>query len=81
MKTTAKAVGMQVPATLQQQYSLVVREVEYEVIPAAIHNGIGVLPWSSLGSGFLSGKYKRPESAGPGNRSSASVGLGPRNSL
>lgn len=60
--------GMQVPVTLQQQYSLVVREVEYEVIPAAIHNGIGVLPWSPLGSGFLSGKYKRPESAGPGTR-------------
>lgn len=47
------------PITLQQQYSLACREIEYEVIPAALHNGIGLLPWSPLAGGFLSGKYAR----------------------
>jgi aryl-alcohol dehydrogenase-like predicted oxidoreductase len=59
--STAKAMGLQVPITLQQQYSLVCREIEYEVIPAALHNGIGLLPWSPLAGGFLSGKYDRGE--------------------
>jgi aryl-alcohol dehydrogenase-like predicted oxidoreductase len=57
--STARAMGLQVPITLQQQYSLACREVEYEVIPAALHNSIGLLPWSPLAGGFLSGKYAR----------------------
>jgi aryl-alcohol dehydrogenase-like predicted oxidoreductase len=57
--STARAMGLQVPITLQQQYSLVCREIEYEVIPAALHNDIGLLPWSPLAGGFLSGKYER----------------------
>ncbi len=36
-------------------------EIEYEVIPAAQHNGIGLLPWSPLAGGFLTGKYDRAE--------------------
>jgi aryl-alcohol dehydrogenase-like predicted oxidoreductase len=59
MLSTARAMGLQVPITLQQQYSLASREIEYEVIPAALHNGIGLLPWSPLAGGFLSGKYDR----------------------
>ena len=51
--------GLQVPITLQQQYSLACREIEYEVVPAALHNEIGLLPWSPLAGGFLSGKYTR----------------------
>ena len=57
--STARAMGLQVPITLQQQYNLACREIEYEVIPAALHNGIGLLPWSPLAGGFLSGKYAR----------------------
>ncbi|WP_088344316.1 MULTISPECIES: aldo/keto reductase [Rhodomicrobium] len=57
--STARAMGLQVPITLQQQYSLACREIEYEVIPAALHNEIGLLPWSPLAGGFLSGKYTR----------------------
>ncbi|WP_044423242.1 aldo/keto reductase [Pseudomonas syringae group genomosp. 3] len=56
---TAQAMGIQPPVTLQQQYSLMYRENEYEVIPAALHNGVGLLPWSPLAGGFLSGKYSR----------------------
>jgi aryl-alcohol dehydrogenase-like predicted oxidoreductase len=57
--STARAMGLQVPITLQQQYSLACREIEYEVVPAALHNEIGLLPWSPLAGGFLSGKYTR----------------------
>lgn len=59
MVSTAKAMGVQVPVTLQQQYSLLSRENDWEVLPAAIHNGIAVLPWSPLAGGFLTGKYQR----------------------
>jgi aryl-alcohol dehydrogenase-like predicted oxidoreductase len=45
--------------TLQPQYSLLVREVEWEIVPAAIDAGLGLLPWSPLGGGWLSGKYQR----------------------
>jgi aryl-alcohol dehydrogenase-like predicted oxidoreductase len=57
--STAKAMGLQVPVSLQQQYSLLSRESEWEVIPAALHNQVGMLPWSPLAGGFLAGKYKR----------------------
>ena len=61
--STAKAMGVSAPVTLQQQYSLVYRENEYEVIPAALHNGVGILPWSPLAAGFLTGKYSRSDEA------------------
>lgn len=57
--STAQALGMPVPATLQPQYSLVSREIEFEIVPAAQHAGIGLLPWAPAGGGFLSGKYTR----------------------
>ncbi|MBT8159497.1 MULTISPECIES: aldo/keto reductase [Arthrobacter] len=60
---TAKAMSFQVPVTLQPQYSLVSREIEYEIVPAALHNDIGLLPWSPLAAGFLSGKYNKGERA------------------
>lgn len=65
---TAKAMGFPVPVTLQPQYSLVSREIEFEIVPAALHNNIGLLPWSPLASGFLSGKYERNQKAHEGTR-------------
>ncbi len=44
--------------TLQPQYSLLVREVEWEIAPAAVDAGLGLLLWSPLGGGWLSGKYR-----------------------
>jgi aryl-alcohol dehydrogenase-like predicted oxidoreductase len=38
--STAKAMGVQVPVTLQPQYSLLSREIEWEIIPAVLHNGM-----------------------------------------
>jgi len=49
------------PVTLQPQYSLLVREVEWELVPACSASGIGILPWSPLGGGWLTGKYRRDE--------------------
>jgi len=43
--------------TLQPQYNLLVREIEWEIVPAAQENGLGLLPWSPLGGGWLTGKY------------------------
>lgn len=42
----------------QPQYSLAVRDIEDEIIPACQLKGLGVVPWSPLGGGFLTGKYK-----------------------
>jgi aryl-alcohol dehydrogenase-like predicted oxidoreductase len=47
------------PVTLQPQYNLLVREIEWEIVPACLANGLGLLPWSPLGGGWLTGKYTR----------------------
>lgn len=49
--------------SLQPQYSLVEREIELETLPAAHANGLGILAWSPLAAGFLTGKYERGEAA------------------
>lgn len=58
---TARALGLREPVTLQPQYSLLVREIEWEIVPAALDVGMGLLPWSPLGGGWLSGKYRRDQ--------------------
>ena len=55
----ASAQGWAAPVTLQPQYNLLVRDIEHEVVPAALDAGVGLLPWSPLGGGWLSGKYQR----------------------
>jgi aryl-alcohol dehydrogenase-like predicted oxidoreductase len=56
----ASAVGTRFPLiSMQPQYNLLAREVEWEIIPACEANGLGLLPWSPLGGGWLSGKYSR----------------------
>jgi len=42
----------------QVEYSLLERGIEREVVPAAEHHGIGLLPWAPLGRGVLTGKYR-----------------------
>ncbi len=62
----ARALDVAGPVTLQPQYSLLAREIEWEIAPAAIDAGLGLLPWSPLGGGWLSGKYspdQRPAGA------------------
>jgi len=55
----ARANGFTPPVTLQPQYSLLVREIESEIVPACLDANIGVLPWSPLAGGWLTGKYRR----------------------
>jgi len=52
----------------QINYSLQAREAEYELAPIAIDQGVGILVWSPLAGGLLSGKYRRGEKYPPGSR-------------
>ncbi|WP_457190040.1 aldo/keto reductase [Nocardioides sp. P5_E3] len=57
--TWQRAVPGRVPlASTQVEYSLLNRHVEHEIVPAAQALGLGVLPWSPLGRGVLTGKYR-----------------------
>src|SRR5215203_7392434 len=53
--------GLEKFVCLQPQYSLVERNIEREILPVCVEEGLGVIPWSPLGGGFLSGKYRRGE--------------------
>jgi aryl-alcohol dehydrogenase-like predicted oxidoreductase len=57
-------------AAYQPQYSLVVRDIEEELVPACALKGIGMVVWSPLAGGYLSGKYRPGEQAVAGSRSS-----------
>ncbi len=57
--TWQRAVPGRTPlASTQVEYSLLNRQVEHEVVPAAAALGLGILPWSPLGRGVLTGKYR-----------------------
>jgi aryl-alcohol dehydrogenase-like predicted oxidoreductase len=60
---------------LQVEYSLLARTVEGELVPLARDAGMGMLPWSPLRSGFLSGKYHRGD--GPADSRRAALLGGP----
>ena len=54
--------------TLQAQYSLIARDIEREHLPLCREHGLGLLPWSPLAGGFLSGKFERGKGAASGTR-------------
>lgn len=51
---------------IQPMYNLVKRQVEVEILPLAASEGLGVIPYSPLGGGLLSGKYSSPDQATEG---------------
>lgn len=53
---------------LQPQYSLICRSIEREILPLCRSEGVGVIVWSPLGGGFLSGKYRSGEAAPQASR-------------
>nr|WP_276316301.1 aldo/keto reductase [Paenibacillus artemisiicola] len=55
-------------ASVQAYYSLAGRELEREIIPMAESEGLGLMIWSPLAGGFLSGKYSREQSSVDGSR-------------
>jgi len=62
--------------SLQAYYSLVGRDLEHELLPLCLEEGLGVLVWSPLSGGFLSGKYKRADPT-PGGARRTSFGFPP----
>ncbi len=70
----ARAVGVQEQHSwarfraAEMYYSLVGRDIEHEVVPFATDTGIGILVWSPLAGGFLTGKYSRQNPQGDGGR-------------
>jgi aryl-alcohol dehydrogenase-like predicted oxidoreductase len=53
---------------LQMQYSLVNRELEREHVPLSLQWGLGIIPWSPLGGGFLTGKFRQDQPPPEGTR-------------
>ncbi len=84
MQTLAELRGWAPLVALQIEYSLIERTVERELLPMAQELGLGVLAWSPLGSGVLSGKYTRadlehrndPGSGVTGSRKDVAMGNG-----
>ena len=70
--------GLIRPVTVQPQYNLLARAIEWEVVPACEAEGLGLLPWSPLASGWLTGKYQRGERPGEGTRLSEQMDQGMR---
>jgi aryl-alcohol dehydrogenase-like predicted oxidoreductase len=64
----AEVKGLERFAALQLQWSLLVRDAERELVPAARHFGLGLMVWSPLARGFLSGKYQRHQPPPAGAR-------------
>ncbi|NUN14863.1 MAG: aldo/keto reductase [Myxococcales bacterium] len=60
---TSKSQHLERFVALQAQYSLVARELEREHVPLCEHQRLGILPWSPLGGGFLTGKYRKNQPA------------------
>ena len=65
------AKGWEPLVSLQPQYSILTRDIEVEILPACQKFGLGVIPWSPLGGGMLTGKYKANEEPQQGTRFAA----------
>ncbi|WP_437730778.1 aldo/keto reductase [Sorangium sp. So ce1335] len=72
MQAIADLRGWAPLVALQIEYSLIERTVERELIPMAQEMGLGVIPWSPLGSGVLTGKYTRADLEAGGGTADAS---------
>lgn len=70
---TADRRGLERYVSLQAYYNLVARELEHELIPLSLDQGVGVLVWSPLGAGFLTGKERRGQDM-PANTRRAALG-------
>jgi aryl-alcohol dehydrogenase-like predicted oxidoreductase len=70
MKALGIATRDHLPRFISEQiyYSLQERSAEYELIPAALDQGLGTLVWSPLAGGLLSGKYRRDQDPPEGTR-------------
>ena len=67
-ETVRRAHAVHPVAALQTEYSLWTREVEAEILPVCRELGIGFVPYSPLGRGFLTGRFRKPEDLPEGDR-------------
>ena len=65
------AKGWEPLVSLQPQYSILTRDIEVEILAACQKFGLGVIPWSPLAGGMLTGKYKPDQAPQPGSRFAA----------
>src|SRR5262245_57647431 len=65
---TARAHGLTAPASCEDEYSLLARGIERDLLPAMQKNGLSLLPYYPLASGLLTGKYKRGAPLPEGSR-------------
>ncbi len=65
---TARELGATPFCTLQAQYHLACRDIEREHVPACLRYGLGILPWSPLAGGLLTGKYRKGQAPPSGSR-------------
>lgn len=70
MKALGIAAAAHLPAFVSQQihYTLQAREAEQELVPISIDQGLGILVWSPLAGGLLSGKYRRGQATPQGRK-------------
>jgi aryl-alcohol dehydrogenase-like predicted oxidoreductase len=61
----SRRMGWEPFSCLQPQYNLLCRSTEWELVPVCLNEGLGVIPWSPLRGGWLSGKYRRGMVAPP----------------
>ncbi len=62
--------------SLQPHYSILGREIENEIVPVCQQFGLGIIPWSPLSGGMLTGKYRRGEKPSSGTRYGSQTPLG-----
>src|SRR3954447_536537 len=60
--------GLERYVSQQVYYSLQARDAEYEIVPACLDQGVGILVWSPLAGGLMSGKYRRGQQGPEGSR-------------
>ena len=61
---TSERLGLERFVSMQNHYNLIYREEEREMVPLCREEGVALIPWSPLGRGFLTGKYRRGEKPG-----------------
>jgi len=64
----SRELGLAPFVSAQNRYSLLTRDIEQDLVPVCLANGIGILPYFPLESGLLSGKYRRGEPLPEGSR-------------
>ncbi|CEP37986.1 MULTISPECIES: aldo/keto reductase [unclassified Halomonas] len=81
MQAIADLRGWSPMVAMQLEYNLIERSVEGDLVPMAREMGMGIIPWSPLASGLLTGKYKRaelaPENVVSGSRAAIVTEAGP----